>query len=96
VRCAATPADGFALVVAPTDAQLAPGESQKVEVYVTLPERATEESVAAGHVTITGHDDVDLTVHVMAHVVAPQPGAVKVRVLDVEVDEEPPGPDESS
>jgi hypothetical protein len=86
VKCAATPADGFALVVTPTDAQLAPGESQKVEVYVTLPERAPDESVTAGYVTITGHDDVDLTVHVMAHVVMPQPGAVKVRVLDVEVE----------
>jgi hypothetical protein len=101
VKCAATPADGFALVVAPTDAQLAPGESQKVEVYVTLPERAPDESVTAGYVTITGHDDVDLTVHVMAQVVMPQPGAVKVRVLDVEVDEaveteEPREPDESS
>jgi hypothetical protein len=95
VKCAATPADGFALVVAPTDAHLAPGESQKVEVYVALPDRATEESVAAGHVTITGHDDVDLTVHVMAHVVMPQPGAVKVRVLDIEADEAPE-PDESS
>ena len=101
VRCAATPADGFALAVTPTDAQLAPGESQKVEVYVALPETATDEPVTAGYVTITGHDDVDLTVHVMAHVVMPQPGAVKVRVLDVEVDEaveteEPPEPDESS
>jgi len=89
VRCSAAPADGFALVVAPTDAQLAAGDSQKVTVYVTLPERALDEPVPAGHVTITGHDDIDLIVHIMAHVVTPQPGVVTVRVLEDTADGDP-------
>ncbi|MBV8179689.1 MAG: hypothetical protein JO045_12975 [Mycobacterium sp.] len=88
IKCAATPADGFALVVAPTDMQLALGDSQKVTVYVTLPENAPDEFVPAGSVTITGHDDVDLTVHVVAHLVMPQPGVVSVRVLDAETEED--------
>jgi hypothetical protein len=88
VRCSATPADGFGLVVAPTDAQLAPGDSREVTVYVTLPEKAPDEPVPAGDVTITGHDDIDLTVHVRARVVMPHPGVVKVRVLETEAEKD--------
>jgi hypothetical protein len=57
-------------------------------VYVTLPEKAPDEPVPAGDVTITGHDDIDLTVHVRARVVMPHPGLVKVRVLETEAEED--------
>lgn len=87
VACVATPAEGFALAVSPKDIQLATGDSQIVTIFVTLPEEVSESAVAAGDVTVAGHDDVDLIVHVAARVNRPDPGVVTVRVLDSDTDE---------
>jgi hypothetical protein len=80
----AIPADGFGITVTPEDVQLPAGETQKVMIYVTLPDEATEETVAAGAVRVTGHGDEDLAVHVRADVTRRTPGALSVRVLDTD------------
>jgi hypothetical protein len=84
VSCVAIPADGFGITVTPEDVQLPAGETQKVMIYVTLPDEATEETVAAGAVRVTGHGDEDLAVHVRADVTRRTPGALSVRVLDTD------------
>ena len=61
---------------------IAAGDSQQVRIYVTLPAEPTTEPVAAGVVTVTGHQTKDLTVRLRATVRPPDPGAVTVRVLD--------------
>jgi hypothetical protein len=86
VSCVATAADEFCVEVEPVELNLAAGDSQQVRIYVTLPAEPATEPVAAGVVTVTGHQNKDLTVRLRATVRPPDPGGVSVRVLDDDVD----------
>jgi hypothetical protein len=75
VSCRAVPNEGFGLVSAPEQFQLAPDESRRVAIRVMLPAEPSDGPVDAGSVTVAGTGDRDLLVWVRAEVVAPAPAA---------------------
>ncbi len=71
VSCEGRPREGFGLVTAPQQFQLAPGESRRVAIRVILPPHPTMGLVEAGSVVIRGPGDRDLVVWLRAAVEAP-------------------------
>jgi hypothetical protein len=82
VTCVVKPIDGIDLAIVPAEFYLAPGQTQRVSILVTLPDTPTNGSVPAGTISIAGYDDATLVVHVRATAEAAARQRITIRTLD--------------